>query len=172
MRDGRSTSCALTDYNLPTGTPLTNARLHRQPTPRARRARRLEHPLGDHGDQDGRRRLGVHPRRAFWASFGLHSLLYCTAEINGGRGKKQEFNFRVLVATAADLTFIADGDNILAFDNVTQASKAVVLLNTGEQVCWTPPGRVSPGGPSVIEKTNTQCMSSINLDYSTSGNWN
>ena len=93
-------------------------------------------------------------------------------EINGDRGKKQEFNFRALVATAADFTFIADGDNILAFDNVTQASKAVVFLNTGEQVCWTPPSRVSPGGPSVIEKTNTQCMSSINLDYSTSGNWN
>ena len=93
-------------------------------------------------------------------------------EINGDRGKKQEFNFRALVATAADFTFIADGDNILAFDNVTQVSKAVVFLNTGEQVCWTPPSRVSPGGPSVIEKTNTQCMSSINLDYSTSGNWN
>ena len=76
------------------------------------------------------------------------------------------------VATAADFTFIADGDNILAFDNVTQASKAVVFLNTGEQVCWTPPSWVSPGGPSVVEKTNTQCMSSINLDYSTSGNWN
>ena len=93
-------------------------------------------------------------------------------EINGDRGKKQEFNFRSLVATAVNFTFIADGDNILAFDNVTQASKAVVFLNTGEQVCWTPPNRVSPGGPSVIEKANTQCMSSINLDYSTSGNWN
>jgi hypothetical protein len=78
----------------------------------------------------------------------------------------------MLIATAVDFTFFADGDNILAFDNVTQASNAVVFLNTGEQVCWTSPSRVSPGGPSVIEKTNTQCMSSINLDYSTPGNWN
>ena len=93
-------------------------------------------------------------------------------EINGDRGKKQEFNFRALVATAADFTFIAAGDNFLAFDNVTQASKTVAFLNIGEQVCWTPPNRVSPGGPSVIKKTSTQCMSSINLDHSTSANWN
>ena len=56
--------------------------------------------------------------------------------------------------------------------NVTQASKTVVFPNTSKKVRWTPPSRVSPGGPSVIEKTNTQCMSPINLDRGTLGNWN
>ena len=93
-------------------------------------------------------------------------------EINGDSGKKQEFRFSALVAAPTEFTFIPEGDNRLAFDNVTRASNAVVYLDTGEEICWTPPSTVSPGGPSTTEKTNTQCIESISLNYSSAGNWN
>ena len=64
-------------------------------------------------------------------------------EINGDAGKKQEFSFSAVVAAPTEFTFIPDGDNRLAFDNVTRASNAIIFLNTGQQqVCWTPPSRV------------------------------
>ena len=93
-------------------------------------------------------------------------------EINGDSGKKQEFRFSALVAAPTEFTFIPEGDNRLAFDNVTRASNAVVYLDTGEEICWTPPSTVSPGGPSTTEKTNTQCIESISFNYSSAGNWN
>lgn len=94
-------------------------------------------------------------------------------EINGDAGKKQEFSFSAVVAAPTEFTFIPDGDNRLAFDNVTRASNAIIFLNTGQrQVCWTPPSRVSPGGPSTVEKENTRCIDSINLNYASSGDWN
>jgi len=77
------------------------------------------------------------------------------------------------VAAPTEFTFIPDGDNRLAFDNVTRASNAIIFLNTGQQqVCWTPPSRVSPGGPSTVEKENTRCIDTINLNYASSGDWN
>lgn len=94
-------------------------------------------------------------------------------EINGDAGKKQEFSFSAVVAAPTEFTFIPDGDNRLAFDNVTRASNTIIFLNTGQQqVCWTPPSRVSPGGPSTVEKENTRCIDSINLNYASSGDWN
>ena len=94
-------------------------------------------------------------------------------EINGDAGKKQEFSFSAVVAAPTEFTFIPDGDNRLAFDNVTRASNAIIFLNTGQQqACWTPPSRVSPGGPSTVEKENTRCIDSINLNYASSGDWN
>ena len=91
-------------------------------------------------------------------------------EINGDAGKKQEFSFSVTVAAPTEFTFIGDVDNRLAFDNVTRASNAIIFLNTGQQVCWTPPSRVSPCGPSTVKKENTRCIDLINLNYASSGN--
>ena len=64
-------------------------------------------------------------------------------EINGDSGKKQEFSFSALIAAPTEFTFIPDGNNLLAFDNVTRASNAIVYLNTGEEICWTPPSACS-----------------------------
>ncbi|MEC8660357.1 MAG: hypothetical protein VXY12_01320, partial [Pseudomonadota bacterium] len=94
-------------------------------------------------------------------------------DINGDAGKKQEFSFSAVVAAPTEFTFMPDGDNRLAFDHVTRASNAIIFLNTGQQqVCWAPPSRVSPGGPSTVEKENTRCIDSINLNYASSGDWN
>jgi len=92
-------------------------------------------------------------------------------EINGDAGKKQEYSFSAVVAAATEFIFLPEGDNRLAYDNVTRASNAIIFLNTGQPVCWTPPSRVSPGGPSTVEKENTRCINSINLNYASQGDW-
>ena len=91
-------------------------------------------------------------------------------EINGDASKKQEFSFSVVVAAPTEFTLIPGGDNRLAYDNVLRASNAIIFLNTGQQVCWTPPSRVSPCGPSTVKKENTRCIDLINLNYASSGN--
>ena len=89
-------------------------------------------------------------------------------EINGDASKKQEFSFSVVVAAPTEFTLIPGGDNRLAYDNVLRASNAIIFLNTGQQVCWTPPSRVSADSPSTVEKENTRCINSINLNYASS----
>ena len=93
-------------------------------------------------------------------------------EINGGTSKKQGFSFCAIIAAPIEFTFIPDGDDWLAFYNLTRASDAIIFLNTGQQVCWTPTSPVSPVGPSTIEKENKRCIDSINRNYASSGNWN
>ena len=99
--------------------------------------------------------------------------------VNDNTTKQQEFKFgEIDKPTSTTYRFLPEGTNKLSFGDVTDADNAVIYLNAGGSVCWTPAARVSPGGPTVTEKTNTLCLSKhpvdgvpINIDPSDNGTW-
>lgn len=100
--------------------------------------------------------------------------------VNDNTTKQQEFKFgEIDKPTSSTYRFLPEGTNKLSYGDVTEADNAIIYINAGGAVCWTPAARVSPSGPSTTEKTNTQCMSKhpvdgsvINLNYASPGNWN
>ena len=81
--------------------------------------------------------------------------------VNDNTSKSQEFNFRSVVNNGTLYTFIADGDNKLAFETIALTNATVYINQGANAVCWTPKPYISGATPNATEIADVNCIADV-----------